>query len=115
MKTNNTSPMVAGGQPFFVRFLRLFLRPLWTPEADEKRFLKWQMIGLVLILCLWRQGIDPLGMGGNVVLANFGLWSVAYVVRFRQRLKDRGELKRVIFAVAVFGGLLLGEQCWALY
>jgi len=96
--------------PFFLRLLRVLSHPLWTPELDEKRFLIGLPVTLFLILFLWKQGIDPLG--GYSISASFTLWCSAYVIKFRQRLMDRGELKRAIIAPAVFLGLLL---CIKLY
>jgi hypothetical protein len=101
-----------GSLPRFLRLLGVLSRPLWAPEPDEKRFLVGHPMTLVLILILWKQGVrDPLG--GYSVPASLALWCAAYVIRFRQRLKDRGELKRVIIAPAVFVALLLGFDFYA--
>jgi hypothetical protein len=111
MKTNEEPPMREGRLRFILRLLRLPLHPVWTPEPDEKRFLAGISITLVLILFLWKQGVgDPLG--GYSIPASFALWCAAYVSRFWQRLKNRGELKRVIIVPAVFVVLLL---CVELY
>jgi hypothetical protein len=111
MKMIQKPPIKEGPLPRFLQFLGVLSRPLWTPEPDEKRFLAGLPIALVLILFLWKQGLgDPLG--GYSVPASFALWCAAYVIRFRQRLKDRGELKRVIIAPAIFVVLLL---CVRLY
>jgi hypothetical protein len=111
MNTNQEPSMREGRLRFFLRLLRIPLHPVWTPEPDEKRFLAVIPMTLVLILFLWKQGLgDPLG--GYSIPASFALWCAAYVIRFRQRLKDRGELKRVIIAPAIFIALLL---CVRLY
>jgi hypothetical protein len=112
MKTIQKPPVKEGRLPGFVRLLGILSHPLWTPEPDEKRFLVGLPITLVLILILWKQGFgDPLG--GYPIPASFALWCAAYVIRFRQRLKDRGELKRVIIAPATFVALLLGFDFYA--
>ena len=98
--------------PRFPRPLGVLTRPHWTPEPDEKRFLVGLPITLVVIQILWKRGWgDPLG--GYSSPASFAFWSAAYVIRFRQRLKDRGELKRVIIAPAVFVALLQGFDFYA--
>ena len=112
MMMNQKPPARKGSLPRFLRLLGVLSRPLWTPEPDEKRFLVGLPITLVLILTLWKQGLgDPLG--GYSIPASFALWGAAYVIRFRQRLKNRGELKRVIIAPALFVGLLLGFDFYA--
>ena len=94
MKTNRTPPLQ-----------RLLLHSLWTPEPDEKRFLAGLPIAMLLIPFLWKHGTHPLGayLGPAIII----LWSLAYVTRFGRRLKERGELKRVIIAPALFVALLL--------
>jgi hypothetical protein len=112
MKMMQKPPVKEGWLPSFLRLLGVLSRPLWTPEADEKRFLVGLPITLVFILILWKQGMgDPLG--GYSIPASFALWCAAYVIRFRQRLKDRGELKRVTIAPVVFAALLLGFDFYA--
>jgi hypothetical protein len=109
MKSSNEPPMREGRPPFFLRCLRRLSQPLWTPEPDEKRFLAGLPVTLLLILFLWKQnGADPLG--GYAIPASFALWCAAYVIKFRQRLQARGELKRAIIAPAVFAALLLGVK-----
>jgi hypothetical protein len=107
MKTNKKQPVSEGLLAFVLWLPRLLLRPLWTPEPDEKRFLIGLPITLFLILFLWKQGI-PGPLGGYSIPAAFALWCAAYVLRFRQRLRNRGELKRAIIAPAVFIALHLG-------
>ena len=102
--------MEGGQQSFFLRLLGFLLHSFWTPERDEKRFLAGLPIAMFLILFLWKHGMHPLGV--YLVPATFGLWSLAYVIKFRLRLKERGELKRVIVAPTVFFVLLL---CISLY
>lgn len=98
-------------RPFYLRLQSLLLHSFWTPEPDEKRFLAGLPITLVLILLLWKQGLgDPLG--GFSVPASFTLWCAAYMIRFRERLKSRGELKRVIVVPAIFVALLLSVKLY---
>ncbi len=112
MKSIQKTPVKEGRRSGFVPLLGFFLHPLWAPNPDEKRFLVGLPITLVLILILWKQGLgDPLG--GYSIPVSFTLWSAAYVLRFRQRLKDRGELKRAIIAPSVFVALLLGFNLYA--
>ena len=112
MKMIQKPPAKEGPLPRFLRLLGVLSRPLWTPEPDEKRFLVGLPITLVLILILWKQGLGG-PLGGYSIPASFALWCAAYVLRFRQRLKDRGELKRVIIAPALFVALLLGFDVYA--
>jgi hypothetical protein len=93
---------------------RIFSHPIltWTPQADEKRFLVGLPITLVLILILWKQGIGG-SLGWYPFPVSYVLWFAAYAIRFRQRLKDRGELESVIIAMAVFVTLLLGFDFYA--
>jgi hypothetical protein len=112
MKMIQKPPAREGPLPRLLWFLGVLSRPLWAPEPDEKRFLVGLPITLVLILVLWKRGLgDPLG--GYSIPASFALWCAAYVIRFRQRLKHRGETKRVIIAPAVFVALLLGFHFYA--
>lgn len=93
------------------RLLGALAHPLWSPAVDEKRFLTGLPVTLILILVIWKfLQFDPLG--GHSVEASFALWSAAYVLRFRQRLKERGELTRVIIAVALFVALLLALRLY---
>ena len=92
---------------FLVCFLRALSHPIWTPEADERRFLVGLPVTLILILFLWKRGL--LGsLGPYPILASFAFWCIAYSIRFWKRLKNRGELKRALIAPAVFVALLLG-------
>ena len=83
------------------------LHPIFSPEADERRFLAGLPIALVVVLVLWGRGWFQF-LGVNPVLVVFTVWCTAYVIRFWGRLKNRGELKRAIIAPAVFVGLLVG-------
>lgn len=92
---------------FLLRSMRALVHPVWTPEADERRFLVGLPIVTFLIIFLWGRGF--LGfMGPNPMLANFGIWGLAYLVKYRKRLQNRGEFRRVIFAWAAFLALMLG-------
>jgi hypothetical protein len=92
-------------QPLLFWLLRLLSHSLWTPEPDEKRFLAGLPIAMFLVPLLWKIGIHPLG--AYLGPAIFFLWCLVYVIKFGRRLKKRGELKRVIFAPAVFVALVL--------
>jgi hypothetical protein len=109
---NQEPPARKGLLSHFLRFLGVLSRPLWAPEPDEKRFLVGLPITLVLILFLWKQGLE-VPLGGFSVPASFAFWCAAYVIKFWQRLKDRGELKRVIIAPGMFVALLLGVDLFA--
>lgn len=94
-----------------LRGLGALSHPLWSPAADEKRFLAGLPLTLVLILVMWKRlQFDPLG--GYSVEVSFALWSAGYVLRFRQRLKDRGELIRSTVAPALFLALLVALRCY---
>ena len=110
MKPNQTTPTGGGRPPFLFRFQGFLFHSLWTPERDEKRFLAGLPMAVFLILVLWKQGMHPLGR--YLVPVIFSVWCLAYVIRFRVRLTERGEFKRVIIAPAVFVLFLL---CIALY
>ena len=87
--------------------------PLWTvftPEADERRFVAGMPIVMFLILLLWGSG-HLLFIGFYWFLAIFAAWWVAYLVKFGKCLRNRGELKRAIIAPAAFFALLVGA-CW---
>lgn len=109
MKTNKMPSTREHRLPLVLRLLGMLSHPLWTPGPAEKRFLAGLPITLFLILFLWKQGI-PGPLGGYSMTASFALWCSAYVILFRQRLKDRGELKLAIIAPAVFIALLLGAS-----
>ncbi|MCX6928151.1 MAG: hypothetical protein NT154_33815, partial [Verrucomicrobia bacterium] len=80
---------------------------VWSPEADEWRFFAGLPIVILLIVLVCGRGL--LGfMGPYPVLASFALWCVAYMAKFRKRLEDRGELRRVMIASAAFFAMLLG-------
>jgi hypothetical protein len=96
----------------FIRLLGVLSLPLWAPGPNEKRFLVGLPITLVLLLILWKPSLED-RLGGYSVPASFALWCAAYVIGFRRRLKDRGELKQVIIAPAVFVALLLGFNLYA--
>ncbi len=98
--------MWQGGLRFCGRFSRSLSRGVWTPDADETRFLAGLPIALFILVFLRAdERFQPLGP--NLILAVFALWCMAYVLKFRKRLKRRSELKRAILAPAVFVGLLL--------
>ena len=107
MKTIQNTSLKEGRLLGFVRLLSFLSHPLWTPKPDEKRFLVGLPATLILILILWKQGLGD-ALGGYSIPAIFALWCAAYVCRFRQRLKDRGELKRFIIFQAAYVALLLG-------
>ena len=111
MKTNEEPRMREGGLRFFDWFLRALSHPIWTPEADEWRFLAGLPITMYVIIFLWGRGWLQ-SLGPNPVLVIFALWCIAYVIKFRKRLKNRGELKRAIIAPAVFVALLLGVSLY---
>lgn len=91
-------------------FLRVFTRPVWTPEADESRYLNTLVVATFLILPLWGRGYVNF-MGPNPVLViNVAAWLV-YLTVYGKRLRRRGELGRMILGPTVFFGLLLGV-CW---
>ena len=86
--------------------MRMPRAPIWTPEADERRFLVGLPVTLILILFLWKRGL--LGsLGPYPILASFAFWCITYSIRFWKRLQNRGDLKRVILASAAFFALLL--------
>ena len=103
--------MREGRLPFVPRLLGLLSHPLWTPGPNEKRFLAGLPITLLIILFLWKQGM-PGPLGAYSIPASFALWCSAYVILFRQRLKERGELKRAILAPAAFLAFLLGVSAY---
>jgi len=91
---------------FCGKCLRVLIHPVWTPEADERRFLAPLPIVMFCLMPLWGKGFLHF-MGSNPILAVFALWCGAYVFKFWQRLQYRGELKRVIIALVTFlSGLL---------
>ena len=106
MKTNERLQMKEGGLRFLGRCLRVLVRPVWTPEADERRFLAGLPIVMFLIIFLWGRGLLQ-SMGPYPVLVNFAFWCIAYMVKFGKRLQNRGEFKRVLIASAAFCALLL--------
>jgi hypothetical protein len=107
MKTNEEPRMRAGGLRFVGWLLRAFAHPIFTPEADERRFLAGLPIALfVIIFPMGRGWLQFLGPYPGLVI--FALWWTAYLIKFRTRLKSRGELKRAIIAPGVFVALLLG-------
>jgi len=108
MNPIKSSPAGEGRQPQLFRLYRLLLHSFWTPERDEKRFLAGLPIAMFLIPFLWKHGVHPLGayVGPTILF----LWCLAYVLKFGRRLKERGELKRVIIAPAVFVALLLSVR-----
>jgi hypothetical protein len=109
MKTNEEPQMRAGGRRFLGWFLRALSHPLFTPEADERRFLAGLPIAMIVTLVLWKR-VWLQSLGPNPVLVILALWCMAYLIEFRKRLKHRGELKRALIAPAVFVVLLLGMR-----
>jgi hypothetical protein len=107
MNTNATLSMKEDKSGFLVRSMRALVRPIWTPEADESRFLLGINIIMFLIMPLWGKGILTF-MGTNPVLVTFAVGWIVYLILFWKRLRHRGELGRVIVAPAVFIALLLG-------
>ena len=105
MNTSKRPQPLEGHQSLLFRLNRLLSHSLWAPEPDEKRFLAGLPIAVFLVPFLWKHGIHPLG--AYLGPAIFFLWCLAYVIKFGRRLKERGELKRVIIAPAVFLALLL--------
>lgn len=82
----------------------------WTvfaPEADERRFLAGLSVSMFLIIPMWGRGLLQF-MGPNPVLASLVVGWIGYMLKFRKRLRHRGELGRVIIAPAAFFALLLG-------
>lgn len=89
--------------------LRVLSHPLFTPEADEKRFLAGLPVAMLIAILLMRKGwFEPLGP--KAVLVLLAVWLLAYVTRFWGRLRDRGELKRAILAPAICVALLLAVR-----
>jgi hypothetical protein len=111
MKTNEVSRMKDGGMRFLSWFLRTLSHPIFTPEEDERRFLSGLPIAMFVIIFLWRTAWFQ-SLGPNQVLVVSALWCSAYLIKFRKRLKHRGELKRAIIAPAVFVALLLGVSLY---
>ena len=111
MKTNEEPQMRDGGLRSFVWFLRALSHPVFTPEADERRFLTGLPIAIYVIIFLWGRGWLQ-SLGPSPVLVTSALWCIAYVIKYRKRLKNRGELKRAIIAPASFVALLLGVSLY---
>jgi hypothetical protein len=105
MNTSKNVVIREARQPFFLRLQAILLHSFWTPERDEKHFLAGLPITMFLIPLLWKQGIHPLG--SYLVPTVFAIWCMAYAMKFRRRLAERGELKRCIIAPSVFVALIL--------
>ena len=106
MRSIQEPRMRESGFRFFGWFLRAFSHPLFTPEADEKRFLAGLPIAMIVTVVLWKR-VWFLSLIPNPVMVLFALWCTAYLVTFRKRLKHRSELTRAILAPAIFVALLL--------
>jgi hypothetical protein len=52
MKTNEEARTREGGLRFFVWFLRALSHPIFTPEADERRFLAGLPTAMFVIIFL---------------------------------------------------------------
>lgn len=111
MKSEPILPASPSPRPLLLRVMGVLSHSLWSPAADENRFLAGLPITLGLILVMWKRlQFDPLG--GYSVEASFAFWGAAYALRFRRRLKERGELARVIVATALFLALLLALRLY---
>jgi hypothetical protein len=62
--------------------------------------------GLIAALCLaiWRPIAWPIGAGVAVVLASFGTWGIAER-EVRERARDTGTQRRVVYALRVVQGI----------
>jgi len=107
MKTNLTPGMKEDERGLLERSMRALVRPLWTPEADERRFLFGLNIVVFLIMPLWGKWLLTF-LGPNPVLVTFAVGWMVYLILFWKRLRHRGELGREIIAPSVFIALLLG-------
>jgi hypothetical protein len=93
---------------FLLRRLHALNRSLWSPEADEMRYVSVLAVVTFLILPLWGHGHLKF-MGPNPVMVAQVLAWILYLVLFGKRLRHRGELGHLIigptlfFAVLVFG------------
>jgi len=103
MKTDANLVRIAGGARAIGRAV---IWKVYSPEADERRFLACQLILICLVLFGWRVGIHPLGV--YAIPAVLGIWWTAYLLIFGRRIRRRGELGRAIAGPTIFIGLLLG-------
>lgn len=91
--------------------LHAFTRPVWTPEADESRYLNTIAVATFLILPLWGKGYFSF-MGANPVLTLNVVGWVVYLAVYGKRLRLRGELGRMILGPALFFWLLFSVRWW---
>jgi hypothetical protein len=102
--------MNAAKPHFLLRCLQALNRSLWSPEADEMRYVSVFAMVTFLILPLWGHGHLKF-MGHNPVMAAQVLGWILYLLLFGKRLQRRGELGRLILAPALFFAMLVGV-CW---
>jgi hypothetical protein len=93
----------------FGRCLSALTRPVWTPEADERRFLSDLAIVLFLVIPMWGKGWIPFLGANPVLIIAAGAW-IVYLVIFWKRLRYRGELGRVLIVPAAYLALLLSVR-----